>query len=92
MRDKNTSARVCTKNAGGAYARGGAYLRDTTVLFMRTLYASWCVMYFNGVKRWVGTRHVSGTVARLGCLLSKTLFLFFPSTKYRPYLQYLTSI
>ena len=31
-RDKNTSARLCAKNAGGAYARGGAYLRDTTVL------------------------------------------------------------
>ena len=30
-RDKNTSARLCAKNAGGAYARGGAYLRDTTV-------------------------------------------------------------
>ena len=31
--DKNTSARHCAKNAGGAYARGGgAYLRDTTVL------------------------------------------------------------
>ena len=29
-RDKNTSARLCAKNAGGAYARGGAYLRDTT--------------------------------------------------------------
>ena len=31
--DKNTSARLCAKNAGGggAYARGGAYLRDTTV-------------------------------------------------------------
>ena len=27
-RDKNTSARLCAKNAGGAYARGGAYLRD----------------------------------------------------------------
>ena len=32
MWDKNTSARLCTKNAGGAYARGGVYLRDTTVL------------------------------------------------------------
>ena len=31
MQDKNTSIRVCAKNAGGAYARGGAYLRDTTV-------------------------------------------------------------
>ena len=31
MRDKNTSARLCAKNAGGAYARGGAYLWDTTV-------------------------------------------------------------
>ena len=31
-RDKNTSAGLCAKNAGGAYARGGAYLRDTTVL------------------------------------------------------------
>ena len=30
-RDKNTSAELCAKNAGGAYARGGAYLRDTTV-------------------------------------------------------------
>ena len=30
--DKNTSAGLCAKNAGGAYARGGAYLRDTTVL------------------------------------------------------------
>ena len=28
-RNKNTSARLCAKNAGGAYARG--YLRDTTV-------------------------------------------------------------
>ena len=33
-RDKNTSARLCAKNAGGAYARGGAYLRDTTVLVL----------------------------------------------------------
>ena len=24
-------ARLCAKNAGGAYARGGAYLWDTTV-------------------------------------------------------------
>ena len=33
-RDKNTSAGLCAKNAGGgAYARGGAYLRDTTVIF-----------------------------------------------------------
>ena len=31
-RDKNTSARLCAKNAGGAYAQGGAYLRDTTVV------------------------------------------------------------
>ena len=30
-RDENTSAGLCAKNAGGAYARGGAYLRDTTV-------------------------------------------------------------
>ena len=30
-RDKNTPARLCAKNAGVAYARGGAYLRDTTV-------------------------------------------------------------
>ena len=31
QRNKNTSARLCAKNAGGAYVRGGAYLRDTTV-------------------------------------------------------------
>ena len=37
MRDKNTSVRDCAKTAGGAYARGGAYLRDTTVHFINTL-------------------------------------------------------
>ena len=31
VRDKNTSAKPCPINAGGAYARGWAYLRDTTV-------------------------------------------------------------
>ena len=31
MQDKNTSAGLCAINAGGAYARGGAYLWDTTV-------------------------------------------------------------
>ena len=30
-RDKNTSTRLCAKNAGGTYAQGWAYLRDTTV-------------------------------------------------------------
>ena len=29
-RDKNTSAILCAKKAGGFYARGGVYLRDTT--------------------------------------------------------------
>ena len=30
--DKNTSARLCAKNAGGGLMHeGGAYLRDTTV-------------------------------------------------------------
>ena len=38
VRDKNTSAKLCAKNAGGAYARGGgAYLRDTTVYMCRIL-------------------------------------------------------
>ena len=41
-RDKNTSARLCAKNAGGAYARGGAYLRDTTVC-MRVIYVFMCI-------------------------------------------------
>ena len=36
-RDKNTSARLCPKNAGGAYARVGAFLRDTTV-YQKTKY------------------------------------------------------
>ena len=33
---KNTSARLCAKNAGGAYALmgGGAYLWDTTVFHL----------------------------------------------------------
>ena len=31
VRDKNTLAGLCAKIAGGAYARVGAYLRDTTV-------------------------------------------------------------
>ena len=30
-RDKNTSAGLCTKNAGGGLCARGAYLRDTTV-------------------------------------------------------------
>ena len=35
VRDKNTSARLCAKNArGGAYAQGGAHLRDTMVLIV----------------------------------------------------------
>ena len=34
MRDKNTSVRLCAKNAGVAYAREGAYLWDTTVILM----------------------------------------------------------
>ena len=34
MQDKNTSARLCAKNVGGAYAQGGAYLRDTTVIYL----------------------------------------------------------
>ena len=33
-RDKITSAGLCAKNAGGAYVRGGAYLRDTTVYML----------------------------------------------------------
>ena len=34
VRDKNTSARLCAKNAGGGggLCAGGAYLCDTTVL------------------------------------------------------------
>ena len=31
MQEENTSARLHAKNAGGAYAQGGAYLQDTTV-------------------------------------------------------------
>ena len=38
--DENTSARLCTENAGGAYARGGAYLPDTTVSSLATPYFS----------------------------------------------------
>ena len=30
-RDKNTSARLCAKKAGGLMREGGVYLRDTTV-------------------------------------------------------------
>ena len=38
MRDKNTSAGLCAKNAGGGgggglMREGGAYSRDTTVLY-----------------------------------------------------------
>ena len=36
-RNKNTSAGLCAKNARGAYARGGAYLRDTTVYIKHTI-------------------------------------------------------
>ena len=43
---KNTSAGLCAKNAGEAYARGGAYLRDTTVhavchISMREIIGVW---------------------------------------------------
>ena len=31
-RDKNTRARTLAENVGGAYTRGEAYMRDTTVL------------------------------------------------------------
>ena len=31
VRDKITSETLCAKKVGGAYAQGGAYLRDTTV-------------------------------------------------------------
>jgi len=31
-RDKNTCARTLAENVGGAYTRGGAYMRDTTVI------------------------------------------------------------
>ena len=30
--DKNTSAKLCAKKAGGLMHEGGAYLRDTTVV------------------------------------------------------------
>ena len=36
-RDKNTSIRVCAKNAGGGGGGGGGYLRDTTVCTCVTL-------------------------------------------------------
>ena len=38
MRGIKITARLCAKNAGGAYVRGGAYLRDTTVYGM-TMYS-----------------------------------------------------
>ena len=41
--DKDTSARLCAKNAEGAYARGGAYLRDTMVI-------SFLVFEFYGIR------------------------------------------
>ena len=53
-RDKNTSARLCAKNTDGgggggvgAYARMGAYLRDTVVYYITWIlyFASWGVMY-----------------------------------------------
>ena len=39
MRDKNTSARLREKNAGGGglMHEGGAYLRDTTVILLKQL-------------------------------------------------------
>ena len=39
-RDKNTSAGLCAKNAGGGggLCARGAYLRDTTVIESRTFY------------------------------------------------------
>ena len=44
-RDKNISARLCAKKVGGggAYARGGAYLRDTTVYVCASYMVVVCV-------------------------------------------------
>ena len=44
--DKNTSVRVCAKNAGGgAYAQGGAYLQDTTVILQFGSYKKILIHY-----------------------------------------------
>ena len=45
VRDENTSARLCAKNAGGGgLCARGAYLRDTTVnLYARVLYLCWLI-------------------------------------------------
>ena len=51
MRDKNTSARLCAKNAGGAYAQGGgrgAYLRDTTVSPLRFVEYRHSLLFYSG--------------------------------------------
>ena len=47
--DKNTSARLSAKNAGGAYARGEANLRDTTVhIYIHTYIHTWYMhIYMN---------------------------------------------
>ena len=46
-RDKNTSAGLCAKNAGGLMREGGggAYLRDTTVVCMPILLS--VLLYFS---------------------------------------------
>ena len=58
--DKNTSVRVCAKNAGGAYARGGAYLRDTTVIFFvgsETLHSGSNIQWNATITDTIGNQH-----------------------------------
>ena len=51
-RDGNTSARLCTKNAGGTYARGGAYLWDTTVQVQNYKKSYDKTMHTHTIKIW----------------------------------------
>ena len=43
LRDENTCARTSAENVGGAYTRGGAYMRDATVFVSVYMYLWVCV-------------------------------------------------
>ena len=46
MRDKNTSARLCAKNAGGAYVGGGVFAGHYGIMQTKQLRRSWAWLIF----------------------------------------------
>ena len=74
--DKNNSEKLCAKIAGGAYARGGTYLRDTTVhsLWLRVWFLCHrgCVCTCNDHELWTMWAGFCLNRQSLGAMLAHT--------------------